>query len=95
MTLDRGQREGCFHLTITDIDADDTVTGAHIHVGDAGDSGPPVVGLTPPTDGESSGCVQGVSAELIDAIRKNPAHYYVNVHTADFGPGAVRGQLSK
>ncbi|MGH7965215.1 MAG: CHRD domain-containing protein, partial [Candidatus Binatia bacterium] len=25
----------------------------------------------------------------------NPANYYVNVHTAEFPKGAVRGQLSE
>lgn len=32
---------------------------------------------------------------LIDAIRKDPSAYYVNVHNAPFPAGAVRGQLTK
>lgn len=92
VTLNRGQQEVCFQLTVSDIEP---ATAAHIHVGDAGEPGPVVVGLAPPTDGESSGCVQDVDADLIDAILKDPAHYYVNVHNAPFPAGAVRGQLSK
>lgn len=92
VTLNRGQQEVCFHLTVSDIDP---ATAAHIHVGDVGVPGPVVVGLAPPTDGESSGCVHDVDVEVIDAIRKNPDRYYVNVHNAPFPAGAVRGQLSK
>ena len=41
-----------------------------------------------------SGCVQGVSADLIKAIRQDPAAYYVNVHSRpNFPGGAVRGHL--
>ena len=92
VTLNRGQQEVCFQLTVSDIEP---ATAAHIHVGDVGEPGPVVVGLAPPTDGESSGCVQDVDADLIDAILRNPADYYVNVHNAPFPGGAVRGQLSK
>lgn len=92
VTLNRGQREVCFHLTVSDIA---TATAAHIHEGAAGVAGDVVVGLAPPADGESSGCAPDVDAALIDDIRKHPADYYVNVHNADFPAGAVRGQLSK
>ncbi len=32
-------------------------------------------------------------AATIKAIRTHPGQYYVNVHTADYPAGAVRGQL--
>ena len=67
-----------------------TLVAAHIHIGAAGVAGGVAVPLSP-----TSGCVDGVDKDLIKDIRQNPGNYYVNVHNADFPPGAVRGQLSK
>lgn len=92
ITLNQGQGEVCFELSVQDIAP---ATAAHIHVGTADVAGPVVVGLDPPTDGTSSGCVTGVSKSLIKAIRQSPEEYYVNVHNADFPGGAIRGQLEK
>ena len=89
--LNPGQGRVCFELTVSNIAP---ATAAHIHVADVDNPGPVVVPLTPPTDGDSAGCVD-VDSELIKAIIKNPENYYVNVHNADFGPGAIRGQLAK
>ena len=91
ITLNQGQNEVCFELTVTNIAA---ATAAHIHSGAAGAAGPVVVTLTPPTEGSSKGCVSA-TADQIKEIRQNPGNYYVNVHNADFPDGAVRGQLSK
>ena len=55
---------------------------------------PVVLGLQPPTDGSSGGCVE-VGRTLAKDILKNPADYYVNVHNAEFPAGALRGQLSR
>ena len=94
ITLNQGQGEVCFELTVSDITL--PATAAHIHVGTAGVAGGVVVTLVPPdASGSSSGCATGVDKDLIKAIRQNPAGYYVNVHNADFPAGAVRGQLSK
>lgn len=91
--LNQGQEEICYDIAVSGITL--PATGAHIHVGDATEFGPVVVGLTPPdATGTSSGCV-AAPAELIKAIRKNPEEYYVNVHTLPlYGAGAVRGQLT-
>jgi CHRD domain len=91
ITLNQGQNEVCFELTVSDIAA---ATLAHIHSGAAGAAGPAVVTLTPPAEGSSKGCVSA-DAELIKNIRQNPQDFYVNVHNADFPDGAVRGQLAK
>ncbi|HEX6623290.1 MAG TPA: CHRD domain-containing protein [Pyrinomonadaceae bacterium] len=91
ITLNQGQKEVCFELTVSNIAA---ATLAHIHSGAAGAAGPPVVTMTPPAEGSSKGCVSA-GEDLIKEIRQNPANYYVNVHNADFPDGAVRGQLSK
>ena len=65
---------------------------AHIHVGAAGQPGPVVVNLDPPTRGFSANCTT-VDPALAGAIAATPGNYYVNVHNADFQAGAVRGQL--
>ncbi|MEX2555035.1 MAG: CHRD domain-containing protein [Actinomycetota bacterium] len=91
-TFNPGRGRVCFELEVANIAP---AAAAHIHVGPPGVAGPVVVPLTAPTDGSSSGCVHDVDPELIDAIKKNPGGYYVNVHNAEFPPGAVRGQLSR
>ena len=51
--------------------------------------------LKPPgPDGKIKDCATADAAVVKD-ILANPGGYYVNVHTADFRPGAIRGQLSK
>jgi hypothetical protein len=89
LTLNPGRSEICFELRVTGIAP---ATMSHIHVGPAGVAGPILVHLTPPTSGFSTGCVSA-DRELIKAIMRNPANYYVNVHSADYPAGAVRGQL--
>ncbi|CAA9405706.1 MAG: hypothetical protein AVDCRST_MAG01-01-1289 [uncultured Rubrobacteraceae bacterium] len=81
----------CYELTAENIA---TATAAHIHEAPAGTAGPVVVGLAPPADGSSSGCV-AADKTLLKEIKKDPAGYYVNVHNAEFPAGALRGQLSR
>lgn len=90
--LNQGLGEVCFSLEVSGIEP---ATAAHIHQAPVGVAGPIVVPLTPPTDGSSSGCIEGVDQALIKDIRQNPSEYYVNVHNAEFPAGALRGQLSK
>jgi hypothetical protein len=93
LTVNPGQSEVCYELSVEDIML--PAIGAHIHLGDAGENGPVVVPLDPPdASGVSSGCAE-VSRELALAIVQDPDDYYVNVHTEDFPSGAIRGQLSK
>lgn len=33
------------------------------------------------------------SDELVDRIRRSPGNFYVNVHTAEFSNGAIRGEI--
>lgn len=90
-TFSRGLERVCFTLEVEDITL--PAIGAHIHVAPVGEPGPVVIPLTPPDeDGTSSGCVHADRA-LVKAITKDPAAYYVNVHTTDFPAGAVRAQL--
>jgi hypothetical protein len=78
----------CFDVRVDDIAP---VTLAHIHAAPAGVNGPVVVDFVVPSNGLRN-CVQA-SLDVLSAIRDNPAGYYVNVHTADFPGGALRGQL--
>jgi hypothetical protein len=84
--------EICYALAVQNITL--PAVGAHIHRGAAGSPGPIVVPLTPPdASGMASGCV-AVDHALMSEILANPSAFYVNVHTTDYRPGAVRGQLS-
>ena len=84
--------ELCYGLTVKNIASP---VAAHIHRGSPRVAGPVVLPLMQPATGDpgaSSECVD-VPSSLAQAIRKNPAKFYVNVHTGDFPGGAVRGQL--
>jgi CHRD domain len=80
--------EVCFDIRVFAVD---DVILAHIHSGVAGVNGPVVVDFDFPTNG-FDGCVTADPNVLRD-IRRNPAAYYVNVHSVEFPGGAVRGQL--
>ena len=89
-----GQMEICYALEVANITL--PTAAAHIHVAPPTDPGPVVVPLNAPdATGHSSGCAEVTDAALLKNIVQNPEQYYVNVHTSDFLPGAVRGQLSK
>jgi hypothetical protein len=82
----------CYGLTNRTIE---DPAAAHIHRGRAGVAGDIVVPLEQPSSGDpgaSSDCVR-VARPLARAILQNPNRYYVNVHTAGFPDGAIRGQL--
>ena len=94
LTLNQGRSTVCFDLSWADIDGE--VIAGHIHIGSADVNGPVVVGLLSGgfagTD-TASGCLTGVDPALVKDIRKNPANYYVNIHSTVYPAGAVRGQL--
>jgi hypothetical protein len=79
----------CYSLTWSKIG---TALASHIHKGGKGTSGPVVVPLSLATPVKHSGCVSAKKS-LILAIQAHPGRYYVNVHTAKYPAGAVRGQL--
>lgn len=70
------------------------ITGAHIHRGAPGVNGPIVMTLKAANEGGFKGCASR-SEWLEDRIENNPAAYYVNIHTAEFPNGAIRGQLGQ
>jgi hypothetical protein len=90
--LRSGQGQLCFTLEVQNLSG--PAAASHIHRGRAGEAGPIVVPLrTPGANGESRGCVT-VARALVSQILANRQLYYVNVHTAEFPAGAVRGQLA-
>lgn len=92
ITIDTDTLEVCWEITTSNI-AD--ATASHIHQGAAGVNGGVVVGLdTDGFSGSTSGCTTASDAAVLQAIIDSPSDYYVNVHTADYAPGAIRGQLA-
>ncbi len=87
-TVNPGQEEICFELTVTGIAP---AFAAHIHEVSTGGI---VVPLAAPTSGVSSGCVH-VDRELAKAIMHNPEAFFVNVHNTPFPRGALSGLLTK
>ncbi|HEU5083766.1 MAG TPA: CHRD domain-containing protein [Acidimicrobiales bacterium] len=75
------------------------VTAAHVHEGAAGAAGPPVVDIGTPTAAADGGatwtdvCVP-VDGPLVERMATEPDRFYVNIHSASFPDGAVRGQLA-
>ena len=88
-----GLGELCSTLSAGNIDE---ATAAHIHIGGPTESGNVVLTLEDP-DGEDDDVddCQDIDKGLAQELIRDPAGYYVNVHTGDFPDGAIRGQLKK
>jgi hypothetical protein len=89
--VNAGRRQVCYTLAVRDIG---TATAAHLHRGGPAVAGPPVVPLTAPATGRSHGCAT-VPRALAQEIIRTPGAFYVNIHTAAFPAGAIRGQLGR
>ena len=89
--INPGQGQLCYTLTVANIDP---ATAAHIHRAPPTDPGPVAAPLAAPTSGQSEGCVD-IGKALAQEIVRNPGAFYVNVHNAAFGSGAIRGQLGR
>jgi hypothetical protein len=72
-------------------------TASHIHAGATGTNGAvqvPFFGAGLPAGLEAAtGSVTVTDQALLDKLKTTPGSFYVNLHTAEFPGGAVRGQL--
>jgi hypothetical protein len=94
LTINAGQREVCWDVSVTRIAL--PATASHIHEGPAGVRGPIVIPLSSPdATGHATGCATGLDRELLQRILAEPASFYVNVHTSEFPAGAIRSQLDR
>ena len=95
-----------FATTMTGFPANTTLTGAHIHTGDANSSGGVLIntllqsGAIVLTNGSGNMQQLGVTsnnatADVLNNMIANPGGYYFNVHTTVNTGGAIRGQLVK
>jgi hypothetical protein len=91
VTVNSARTQVCYTLSVSGIAK---ATMAHIHKGEPGKDGGPVVTLKAPANGSSHGCV-AIKPDLGKDLASDPDDYYVNVHNADFPGGAIRGQLKK
>ena len=93
----RRGRTLCFRIVARNVG---DAVAAHIHRGRRGTNGPIVVGLFDDARGNGdftrrARCLRAASRRLVRQIVRRPGGFYVNLHTAEFPNGAVRGQLSR
>lgn len=89
-TLEFNSKTKIFTITVTHNVA--SPTNGHIHKGAAGASGPPVfpfTSFTSPIAFTSTALDAAQEADLLAGL------YYVNIHTAAYPAGEIRGQLVK
>ena len=84
-------RRLCYTVNFRNIP---NATMAHIHAGARGVAGPPVLTLQRAGSRAFQGCTR-VSRTLARDLWNSPRRFYVNVHSAAFPDGAVRGQLRR
>jgi hypothetical protein len=90
-TLTFNQTTNTFNI-VTTYSGGLTATGAHIHKGAPGVSGPIVFPFTPITSPIN------YTSPALDSLQKADlfaGNYYVNVHSALYPGGEIRGQLTK
>jgi hypothetical protein len=90
-TIDADEGKICYDISYSGIGRP---AAGRIHQGAKGANGPVAVDLDLATKG-NKGCATGVDEQVLGAIAENPDGHYVNISTADYPDGAVRGQLSR
>ena len=79
----------CYEITPSGLS--EQPTAGHIHSGAKGAAGPVHIDFNVPTNGLKN-CVTSEAAK-VSAVVANPSAFYVNVHTASYSAGAIRGQM--
>jgi CHRD domain len=90
VVVEPGSSQLCFRIEVQGIG---DAGGTSVHEGEPGEDGAVVLGLDPPEEGTSQGCVTAAPA-LLDRVGRSPEDFYVNVRTDEHPEGAVRGQLT-
>ncbi len=91
LTLNDDGTELTYDISVVGIPE---VSAAHFHNAPAGENGGVAFGLEGAIEGDSwvsAGVWTEIPAEMADAIRSG--EIYINVHTADYGGGEIRGQV--
>lgn len=70
-----------------------TAAAAHIHTGAAGRNGPVIIPLTKSSDGNTWSVPEGKKLTDAQYNAYKAGNLYVNVHSAKYKGGEVRGQL--
>ena len=92
VTVNVGKGELCYTVAFSGIEPN----RGHIHFGEAGANGGIAVTLFEGVQtNPATGCASGIDRALLRDILRDPSGYYVNLHTAEFPAGAVRGQLER
>jgi hypothetical protein len=94
LSLDGDEGVACVGLQLTGFDLDaDPITGIAVHEGAVGVSGPVAFELVVPDPPDDNGACSAVDSPAIDAVVADPSAYYLEIDTAAFPDGAVRGQI--
>ncbi len=78
-------------VTVTNLEAGDTVVAAHIHTGPTGVNGPVIVGLCGNAADFGTSKIFTLTDALFTTVKKEPV--YVNVHSVNHPSGLIRGQI--
>ncbi|MGH8993862.1 MAG: CHRD domain-containing protein [Acidimicrobiia bacterium] len=79
----------CYELSPSGLS--EQPTAGHIHTGAKGASGPVYIDFNVPANGLKN-CVTS-DATKVGTVISNPGGHYVNIHTASYQAGAIRGQM--
>jgi len=78
-------------ITVTGLEAGDTLSAAHIHPGAVGVNGGVLIGIYNDSTEFGKTKIIPLTDDLIDSLKNKPL--YVNVHTTSHAGGAIRGQI--